>query len=259
MYLGFSQGDPTKGSYKEAYEICQEPSQLPQSDPSIHPFFKETNLWPDGVEGADKFKAYIMEHYKAMLGCGLEILRLASLGCGREETWFESLVLPGTVSTIALLRYPLRPGAPPPAAMDGDVALCCQDHADSVLVTLLDTFDFTGLQIWRDDAWMEVPVRRNSLVMNIGQTLAAISGGRLKATRHRVRDLRVDRYSVPFFLEPRYDGDLSCRMFGDDEGVDNSVQNGGNEAIKHYGPWLIDKMRNKPEYRDFVALEFSEV
>nr|KAG5698623.1 hypothetical protein BaRGS_003137 [Batillaria attramentaria] len=193
-----------------------------------------------------------------MLNCGLEVLRLASLGCWREENWFESLIFPGTVSSLALLHYPLRPCATPQAAMDGDTPLCCQDHADSILVTLLDTFQYPGLQIWREDGqWMEVPVRPDSLVMNIGQTLSAISGGRFKATRHRVRDILVDRFSAAFFLEPKYDGDITVRMFGT-EGEDNRLQS-EEEVIKHYGPWLIDKMRNKPEYRDFVALEFSTV
>nr|KAG5698625.1 hypothetical protein BaRGS_003139 [Batillaria attramentaria] len=283
QFRGYSKGDPTKVSYKEAFEIGQEPSEgiKHEISESAHPFFKEPNLWPTGPERSKKFHSEVMAHY--------------NLGCGREENWFESLIFPGTVSSLALLHYPTAPlrhspsghgrrhtfvlsgprrfRSPPsnqserrigqriarvPTTRCADFKPSSANLSNQVLVTLLDTFQYPGLQIWREDGqWMEVPVRPNSLVMNIGQTLSAISGGRFKATRHRVRDILVDRFSAAFFLEPKYDGDITVRMFGT-EGEDNRLQS-EEEVIKHYGPWLIDKMRNKPEYRDFVALEFSTV
>ena len=51
----------------------------------------------------------------------------------------------------------------------------------SGFVTLLATFDYGGLQILNEEGkWMDAPVRRNSLVMNIGDILAKMSGGRFK-------------------------------------------------------------------------------
>ena len=40
--------------------------------------------------------------------------------------------------------------------------------------------------------------------MNIGETLSKISGYKIKATRHRVLDIGVERYSSPFFMEPKH-------------------------------------------------------
>jgi len=44
----------------------------------------------------------------------------------------------------------------------------------------------------------------NTLVVNLGEMLAKMTGNQLKATKHRVLDIGVERYSCPFFFEPFY-------------------------------------------------------
>lgn len=70
------------------------------------------------------------------------------------------------------------------------------EHRDTVMVTLLATFkNYPGLQVrWIDDSLLDVPHRPGHLVVNIGALLATISGGKLKATRHRIIDCCGDRY-----------------------------------------------------------------
>ena len=46
------------------------------------------------------------------------------------------------------------------------------------------------------------------LVVNIGSNLSVITGGKVKATKHRVVDTGMDRYSCPFFMYPK----LSARI-----------------------------------------------
>jgi isopenicillin N synthase-like dioxygenase len=58
--------------------------------------------------------------------------------------------------------------------------------------------------------WVPAPYVPNSLVVNIGDLLAKVSGGRFVATMHRVRTNEggasrghgMGRFSVPFFFEP---------------------------------------------------------
>jgi isopenicillin N synthase-like dioxygenase len=40
--------------------------------------------------------------------------------------------------------------------------------------------------------------------VNIGETLQKISGFKIKATKHRVIDIGIERYSAPYFLEPKH-------------------------------------------------------
>ena len=55
-----------------------------------------------------------------------------------------------------------------------------------------------------------------------------MTNGRFKATRHRVKDIGVERYSVPFFFEPRSDTKFE---FPDDS------------SVITYGPWMTSIMR----------------
>lgn len=249
-------------SYKEGFEIGRdlhddlEPQvtnldqQRDPTTPGPHPFFQETNTWPQGVEGDELFREQLLAHYRAVLQCGTEILRLVSLGGGLPEDWFFSLFFPDSLSTLRLLHYPPRPESPPEAARDEDTVLCCSEHSDSGFVTLLATFNYKGLQICTEDGlWMDVPCRPNSLVMNIGDMLSAMSGGRFKATRHRVIDTNVDRFSVPFFFEPRNDADITRVMPAPQTANRQVLESGGS---KLYGPWLIEKMKSFAEYREIL-------
>ena len=91
---------------------------------------------------------------------------------------------------------------------DGKV-LTTPEHTDSDVMTLLTPFHFGGLEIKQADGkWVEVRARPGSLVMNIGDAFSRMIGGRFKATCHRVFDIGLDIYSVPFFLSPSFDGNI---------------------------------------------------
>ncbi|KAK7099649.1 uncharacterized protein [Littorina saxatilis] len=258
-YRGYFPLQPGEVSFKEGFEIGQDNPSSSNSESrslSIHPFFTEANLWPStDTEGAHQFHQDLVEHYRVVRNCGAEILRLVSLGCGLEENWFESLFFPDSLSTLRLLHYPVR-GEVADKARDGNTVLCCSEHSDSGFVTLLSTFNYGGLQILQDgsDEWTAVPSRPQSLVMNIGDMLSAMSGGRFKATRHRVVDTRVDRFSVPFFFEPHYAANITRVMPSMSQQCAREVTgDGASESAEcHYGPWLIEKMRSFAEYREIL-------
>ena len=42
------------------------------------------------------------------------------------------------------------------------------------------------------------------MLVNLGETLSRIAGGRIKATRHRVIDIGIERFSCPYFSEPKF-------------------------------------------------------
>lgn len=85
----------------------------------------------------------------------------------------------------------------------------------------------------------------NTLVVNLGDMLSRITNYKLKATKHRVLDIGVERFSSPFFFEPNYSAKIPVSLVGD------SVTS-SEEQDFIYGDWLIDKMREFGEYKDFV-------
>ncbi len=64
---------------------------------------------------------------------------------------------------------------------------------DSGFLTLLQTFGFVGLELELDGVWYAVPPKKGTLVINVGEQLAAMSNNRFKATIHRVLDIGKDR------------------------------------------------------------------
>ena len=48
--------------------------------------------------------------------------------------------------------------------------------------------------------------------MNLGETLQFMTNMKIKATKHRVLDIGVTRYSSPFFVEPKYSALLPSNM-----------------------------------------------
>lgn len=91
--------------------------------------------------------------------------------------------------------------------------------------------------------WIPAPYVPGSIVVNIGDLMAKVSGGRWVATFHRVRaakrELGVElkgRYSVPFFFEPG----MNC--------VVESVE--GAQVV--YGEHVLEKMKEWVEFQDVV-------
>ena len=115
------------------------------------------------------------------------------------------------------------------------LAVSTPAHADTGLITLLQTFDFPGLELELNGIWYQVPNIPDCLVVNIGEVLTIMSNGRFKSTIHRVIDIDKDRYtkilvftlvafhttlrienifrySMPFFFEPPLDMDMNNKV-----------------------------------------------
>ena len=99
------------------------------------------------------------------------------------------------ISTLRLLHYP---GETAPASAD-DVAnrfveidgarveQTARPHVDSGLLTILAQCGVGGLQaLARDGSWCDVPVCDDGFAVNFGGLMELWTGGRIRATRHRV-------------------------------------------------------------------------
>ncbi|XP_069132125.1 uncharacterized protein [Argopecten irradians] len=210
-------------------------------------WFYETSVWPK-EDGSFPFRQFLEDFYCIMHETAMKILRLAAVGLGLEENAFTDMFSYQPCSTLRILHYPPRSESPPDLARtEGGRYVSTPDHTDSGFVTLLSTFAFAGLEYFSpSEEWIPIEPRPNSLVVNIGDLLSSMVGGRFKATRHRVMDIGVDRFSVPFFLEPNYDREVGYDFIKQRAGEDTSHR-------EKYGPWVIAKMSSKGFY-EFVSL-----
>ena len=71
-----------------------------------------------------------------------------------------------------------------------------------------------------------------------------ITNYKLKATKYRVLDIRIERYSNLFFLDPKYSAKIPMNIL-------NSNDNQNDNII--FGDWLINKMKSSyGEWKDFT-------
>jgi isopenicillin N synthase-like dioxygenase len=77
---------------------------------------------------------------------------------------------------------------------------------DTGLVTLLADCEVPGLQAQsRSGEWVDVAIPAGGFAVNFGGLLSRWTGKQIRATRHRVLSAGPERYSIPFFFEPRPD------------------------------------------------------
>lgn len=171
-------------------------------EPSVFPPDEMLPGWRDDA----------VRYYRAMESIGYELLASLSRGMGLSEKIFRDAFHEG-ISTLRLLRYPGRdPGVSIAPELekyfmdwkDERVEMVCGPHFDSGLVTILAQCDAAGLQAESSDGrWLDVPPVSDGFVVNFGGLLARWTGGRVRATKHRVLSSGDERFSIPFFFDPR--------------------------------------------------------
>ncbi|KAH3843878.1 hypothetical protein DPMN_117411 [Dreissena polymorpha] len=236
-YFPVVEGDPSR---KEGFEFGRDIDPNDPNDPTVQTgnWFYEPSVWPK-ENGSFPFKELLQNYYEILHNASLDVLRLAAVGLGIDEHSFDPIFADRPVTTFRLMHYPPWNDAPPANAKieDGKI-ITTPEHSDSNFLTMLYTFHYTGLEVLTADGkWSAPEPRPGSFVMNIGDVFSRMMGGRFKATRHRVLDIGVDRYSVPFFFEPSYDGDIGVNF------MSLATGQGPEHKVEKYGPWMIQQVK----------------
>lgn len=150
------------------------------------------------------------EHFRLMHSVALKLIRCLSLGLGKQAEYFDPWFKDECSSCFRAIRYmPRKDGGAGLELKAEELKLVTPEHADSGFITLLSTFMFQGLQVEIDGEYKSIQPVKNAIVVNIGETLQRISGHKIKATMHRVLDIGCERFSCPFFFDPKYSARIS--------------------------------------------------
>ncbi len=192
-------------TYKEGTDLGPDvvyPERVRPGDPLTEPT-------PIPSEAAlPGWHAAVGTYYRAMERTGAVLMRSIARGLGLPETSFDAAFANG-ISTLRLTRYPVRPPesfgemAREKYTADDGRLLNNAAHVDSGFLTLLAQDGVAGLQArTREGVWVTVPPEEGTLAINFGKVLERWTGGRVRATEHRVAGSGLERFSVPYFHEP---------------------------------------------------------
>ncbi len=162
------------------------------------------------LEELPEFNAITMEVYKKLEDNGKHLLRAISTYLGLPIDYFDQHVHNGNSILRGIHYFPIEN----PELIPDD-AVRAGAHEDINLITLLIGASADGLEVLtRSNEWLPIKAHHSDVVVNVGDMLQRLTNNKLRSTTHRVvnppRELmKTSRFSVPFFLHPRADMDLT--------------------------------------------------
>ncbi len=166
--------------------------------------------YPDNVviDEVSAFNDFGKNLYQAFEKSGGALLRAIALHLNLDEDYFDNHIEKGN-SILRSIHYP-------PITEEPRSAIRAEQHEDINLITLLVGASAGGLQLLNaDNEWKDITPAEDEIVINVGDMLQRLTNNYLKSTTHRVvnppkEQWHVPRLSIPFFLHPKSQMDLSC-------------------------------------------------
>ena len=191
---GFYNNELTKNQRdkKEVFDFTRE---------GIDPIYGQCNRWP---RGRDEFKITMMAYLDACTTLSLKLLEAFCLGLDLPADFMRRDFAGNHTGFIRLNYYPVRD----PLADSGEEHQATADlgihhHTDAGGLTVLLQDQVSGLQVYRDGFWYDIPTVEGAIVINTGDMMQVWSNDIYKAAIHRVLAMDTrERYSIPFFFNP---------------------------------------------------------
>jgi len=181
--------------------------QIGQFVAADHP---QKAIYPDNVDVTEipAFYQKGKELYQAFEKAGTALLEAIAIHLELPVDYFNAKVHEGN-SILRAIHYP-------PITEEPKTAIRAEQHEDINLITLLVGASAGGLQLLNaDQEWLDITPEEEEIVINVGDMLQRLTNNYLKSTTHRVinppkHQWHVPRLSIPFFLHPKGQMDLSC-------------------------------------------------
>lgn len=185
---------------KEFYQIGRD---LPADHPHRSQF--GDNIWPRELPA---FRTVFTELYGRLEDLAAELLEACALFLGEPANALVDMTRDGD-SILRLIHYPPLPPDVPGGSMRA------APHEDINLITLLCGATDQGLELLGHDGnWTPIASRPDQIIVDAGDMLQNLTNGLFPSTTHRVVNpvgLHGSRFSLPFFMHPRADVDLTPR------------------------------------------------
>jgi isopenicillin N synthase-like dioxygenase len=201
--------------------------EVPEDDPRFGHPLQGPNQWPAAIPG---FRETV-EAYRAdveILARQLTAMQLKILGVGPDlyDRYFQQ-----PTEFLRLLHYEPEPEDVPTDSFGS------APHTDHGFLTIVVQDDVGGLEVQtRDNDWLPARPASGSVVVNVGDMLAHLSGGRWRSSPHRVKNtFNRERFSIAYFFDPAMTVDM--------------VPVTGDGGIVNYGDYILSKFDSNYGYR----------
>jgi isopenicillin N synthase-like dioxygenase len=181
--------------------------QIGQEVPADHALKAQ---YPDNVQVVEtpEMPQLGRELYQAFEKAGGQLLEAIAIHLGLPTDYFHRYIQHGN-SILRSIHYP-------PITQEPASAIRAEQHEDINLITLLVGASAGGLQLLTsENKWVAIMPEADEIVINVGDMLQRLTNNYLKSTTHRVvnpprEEWHLPRLSIPFFLHPVSNMDLSC-------------------------------------------------
>ncbi|CAL9238000.1 unnamed protein product [Arabidopsis halleri] len=148
-------------------------------------------------DGYKDFGSVYQEYAETMSNLSLKIMELLGMSLGIKRRHFREF-FEDNESIFRLNYYP--------KCKQPDLVLGTGPHCDPTSLTILQQDQVSGLQVFVENQWQSIPPIPHALVVNIGDTLMALTNGIYKSCLHRaVVNSDMTRKTLAFFLCPKVD------------------------------------------------------
>ena len=194
------------------------------------------NLFPSALPA---LRAAVLPYLDAMTALGHALASGIGLALGLDAGWFHHHLTADPLTLFRIFRYP-----PETDMIDPNWGVA--EHTDYGLLTILRQDHLGGLEVHAPHGWLEAPPLRGTFVVNLGDMLERMTGGRYRSTPHRVRNTGPgDRLSFPFFFDPAWDAEvLPVPLIGEGAAAARSRWDGEDvfAFTGTYGDYLLGKL-----------------
>ena len=202
-YTSFGKEHAKHSQVADLKEFFQFGQEVSDDDPLRSVYPRNVN-----VEEQTQFLDYALKLYRSFEEAGAQLLKAIAIHLDLGEGYFDEKIEKGN-SILRSIHYP-------PITQEPESAIRAEQHEDINLITLLVGASAGGLQLLsKDNEWLDITPGDNEIVINVGDMLQRLTNNYLKSTTHRVvnppRELwHLPRLSIPFFLHPKKEMDLTC-------------------------------------------------
>ncbi|QNS08001.1 isopenicillin N synthase family dioxygenase [Streptomyces xanthii] len=184
---------------------AERPAHVPGAGEPPYWWLQGPNQWPDDLP---ELRTAALRWVERLSGVAEKLLHELLTAIGADPAFYDGIFGRHAHPHLKLVRYP---GGSGDGAAQGVGA-----HKDYGFLTLLLQDQVGGLQVEREDGlFHDVPPIPGAFVVNLGELLEVATNGYLRATNHRVVSPpgATERFSVPFFYNPRLDAHVQPLAF----------------------------------------------